>query len=425
MRKSAPALALAVLALILALAACAKPPFAAIAGDWEGAIEIGPTKLPVVFHIAPDGTASLDSPAQGAFGIACTDLALEGTTVRFNVPSVDGAFEGTYDEAAGTIAGTWTQRGVKLPLQLERSRGGIAEAPPRAGEELALDTATGPLHGTLLLPEGTQPFRAAILHAGSGPTDRDGNQLAIGLRSDSLKLLAEGLAAQGIATLRIDKRGIAGSASALKSEADLTVDMLADDLLAWEALLEKRSDIASVALIGHSEGAMIAALAAVRGGADRLVLLSAPGRRFGDIIADQLAAGGAPDELKAASQRIIDALARGEDVADVPKELMALYRPSVQPYMRSLLKYDPQEVVSRVAVPLLIVQGTNDLQIGVADAQRLAEGNPSSEVVIVEGMNHILKAAPPERAANVATYFDADRPLADGLVAKIAEFLNR
>jgi len=278
-----------------------------------------------------------------------------------------------------------------------------------------------PLAGTLLLPDGPGPHPALIMLPGSGPVDRDGN--LPGLANNGLRLLAEGLAEHGVATLRADKRGVGASYAAAPDEASLRVETYVDDTIHWMRAFTDDLAIARVGLLGHSEGALIATLAAQRAATDRLVLMAGAGSPAGPAILRQLAAGGTPPELVAAARGIIARLLRGEAVTEVPPELAGLFRPGVQPYLISWLLRDPAAELASVRCPVLVVQGAADLQIQVSDARLLAASRPGAGLLLVPAMNHVLKAPAEGRAANLAAYADPDLPLAAGLVEGIARFV--
>lgn len=286
--------------------------------------------------------------------------------------------------------------------------------------ELAASPA--PLHGTLLTPEG-QTRAAAVILPGSGPTDRDGNSGPFGVRASTYRLLAEGLAERGVATVRIDKRGVGESAAAGPSEADLRFSAYAEDARAWAAETAARTGRPCAWLIGHSEGALVA-LAAVADGDGKvcgLVLLSGAGRPAGEVLREQLAS--LPEPLKAEAYAAIDELEAGRTVANPPASLAALFRPSVQPYLISWLTLDPAKLAAAYDGPIFIGQGATDIQVTVADAEALKAAQPRAELVIWDGVNHVLKVAPAERAANVATYMDPALPLAPGVIEGAADFI--
>ncbi len=278
-----------------------------------------------------------------------------------------------------------------------------------------------PLYGTLLLPDDAGPHPTLILLPGSGAVDRNGN--LPGLVNNGLRLLAEGLAERGVATLRADKRGVGASHAAAPDETWLRLDTYVNDTIRWMHALTDDLAIARVGLLGHSEGALIATLAAKEAALDRLVLVAGAGSPAGPAILRQLAAGGTPPELVAAARGIIARLLRGEVVAQVPPELAGLFRPSVQPYLTSWLLRDPAAELAGIRCPVLVVQGAADLQIQLSDARLLAASRPGAGLLLVPAMNHVLKAPAEGRAANLAAYADPDLPLAAGLMEGIARFV--
>lgn len=286
-----------------------------------------------------------------------------------------------------------------------------------------LASTPAPLHGTLLTPDG-QTRATAVILPGSGPTDRDGNSPQFGIRAASYRLLAEGLAERGVATIRIDKRGIGESAAAGPAEVDLRFSTYADDARAWAAEAAAKTGQPCAWLIGHSEGALVA-LAAVAHEDDKvcgLVLLAGAGRPAGLVLREQLAAG-LPEPLKARAYEVLAELEAGRTVADPPAELAALFRPSVQPYLISWLTLDPAQLAAAYNGPIFIGQGTTDLQVKVADAEAIKAAQPRATLVVWDGVNHVLKTAPADRAANVTTYMDPALPLAPGVVEAVAGFV--
>lgn len=289
--------------------------------------------------------------------------------------------------------------------------------------DIALPAQPAPLHGTLLTPDA--PTAVAVILPGSGPTDRDGNS-PMGVAASTYRLLAEGLAEQGVATVRIDKRGIAASAAAGLDETRLRFDDYAADASAWAAEAAARAGKPCAWLIGHSEGALVA-LKAVEGGDDKicgLILLSGAGRPAGVVIREQLQAG-LPEPLKTQAFAVLAELEAGRTVADTPPALAALFRPSVQPYLISWLPLDPAALLAAYDGPVFIGQGATDLQVGVADAQALAAADPRATLKLWDGVNHLLKTAPADRAANLATYADPALPLAPGVAEDVGAFIVR
>jgi pimeloyl-ACP methyl ester carboxylesterase len=286
--------------------------------------------------------------------------------------------------------------------------------------EVSIKTASGVLWGTLAGAPGSP---AALIIAGSGPINRDGN--GPGIQPNTLKLLAHDLGTRGIASIRIDKRGVGASAAAMSGEADLRFQTYADDAKAWAKELRARTGAPCVWLIGHSEGALVGEVAAEENSdICGLVLLAGAGRKAGDVLREQLAAA-LPEPLKPEAFAALAELEAGRTVAAPPPQLMALFRPSVQPYLMSWLALDPAAILGRLKLPVLIVQGENDIQVSVADARTLARARPDAKLAILPGVNHVLKVAPAERAANIVTYGDPNLPLAPGVGEVVADFINK
>ncbi|WP_353550114.1 alpha/beta hydrolase [Sediminibacterium sp. KACHI17] len=281
-----------------------------------------------------------------------------------------------------------------------------------------LTTPTGNIMGTLLMPGASSKVPVVLIIAGSGPTDRNGNNPM--MKNESLHMLAQGLAAKGIASVRFDKRGIAASASAGKKEADLRFDDYIQDAIAWIELLKKDSRFSKVIVAGHSEGSLIGMVAA-NGRADGFVSIAGAGKAADRILKDQLATQ--PAMVKDPSYRIIDSLVQGKTVTDVSPMLFSLFRPSVQPYMISWFQYDPIKEITKLNIPVLIVQGTHDLQITTADADALAVAKPNAKKVVIQKMNHVLKIVEGGQAENIASYSNPSLPVSEALVAEVVSFV--
>ncbi|QDU22236.1 alpha/beta hydrolase family protein [Urbifossiella limnaea] len=296
--------------------------------------------------------------------------------------------------------------------------------PPRlVGEPVELATPTGILYGAIDLPPGAGPWPVVILHAGSGPTDRDGNGPLT--RSNNLRMLGRALAARGVAVLRFDKRGIAASAKALAREEDIRLDTYAADVLGWAAALRADRRFGRVGFVGHSEGALIGLVAAGEARFDAFVSLCGPGRPLQEVLREQLRRG-LPAELYKASDAVIRELEAGREVKDTPKELQALFRPSVQPYLISTFRRDPAALAAGLKAPLLVASGSTDIQVSEADARRLVAARPGARAAAVAGMNHVLKPVPTvDRLAQLPSYADPTLPLHPDLLPALDEFLRR
>lgn len=302
--------------------------------------------------------------------------------------------------------------------------GGIAVQAHAAETPITLDTPTGQLAGTLELPAGADKPRVALLIAGSGPTDRDGNSSLIPGRNDSLKLLAAGLADAGIATVRYDKRGIGGSHAAGSAESALRFEMFVDDAAAWIARLKADPRFASVAVIGHSEGSLIGMLAARQSDAAAFVSIAGIADGASTLMRKQLE-GKLPPELEKESERILVSLESGVIVDPVPPALATLFRPSVQPYLISWFKYVPAQRIAELTMPVLVVQGNTDIQVDVVQANRLHGARPGAKLEIIPGMNHVFKHVRAVPELQVASYGDPSLPVSPLLVKSIADFLQQ
>lgn len=291
--------------------------------------------------------------------------------------------------------------------------------------EVTLPAEPAPLYGTLLTPDGDIRAAAVIL-PGSGPTDRNGdnvnNGTGLNIRAGTYRLLAKSLAGQGIATLRIDKRGIGRSAAAGPDERTLSFDRMIDDARAWAAEAATRTGRPCAWLIGHSEGALVA-LGATRTADDKicgLVLLSGAGRPAAVVIAEQLS--GLPEPMKSQAMAGLADLTAGRTTLNVPG-LESLFRPSVQPYLISWFALDPAALAAAYDGPIMIGQGTTDIQVSMTDANALAAAQPNATLASFEGVNHVLKVSAADRTANIATYSDPSLPLAPGVAEAVAAFI--
>lgn len=283
--------------------------------------------------------------------------------------------------------------------------------------DITLHTSTGDIYGTLTMPPTNDRVPVALIIAGSGPTDRDGNNPM--MQNNSLKMLAMGLAENGIASLRYDKRGIAASKDAAKEEIDLRFENYVEDAKAWLDLLKQDKRFSEFVIVGHSEGSLIGMLAA--GSADKYVSLAGAGQSADIILKTQISAQ--PQQVQDMTFPIIDTLKAGHTVDSVSIMLYSLFRPSVQPYLISWFHYDPQEAISKLKIPVLIVQGTADLQISEDDAQRLASANPHAQLVIIQHMNHLFKIVSDDLQENLATYNNPSIPIADEVVTSVVDFI--
>ncbi|UTH74747.1 alpha/beta hydrolase [Chromobacterium sp. IIBBL 290-4] len=289
-------------------------------------------------------------------------------------------------------------------------------------QAIELNTATGRIAGSLMLPDHADKPPVALIIAGSGPTNRDGDNPGLPYGSGGyLKQLAQALAEAGIASVRYDKRAIGESRAAGLDEAALHFDDYVGDAAGWVAKLKTDARFSKVAVIGHSEGSLIGMLAAEKQNAAAFVSLDGPASNAADILRLQLAPR-LPEDLAKQSDRILQALRQGREADNVPGPLMVVYRPSIQPYLISWFRYTPSEALRALKAPALIIQGGADHQVAKSEGKTLHAAKPDSQFLLIPGMNHLLR----DDEANVqASYGAAPQPLAPELPSALIRFLKQ
>lgn len=301
----------------------------------------------------------------------------------------------------------------------------LANSAPAKSAEFTAPGPSGALHGTLLQPPGKARATMLVL-PGSGPTDRDGNN-PLGVAGGPYRKLAEALAERGIATLRIDKRGMFASKAAIADANKVRIADYAADSRAWVAAARQATGARCVWLAGHSEGGLVALAAASAPHVCGLVLIATLGRPMGTVIRDQLKANPANAPVLSAALAAIDQLEAGKhvDAAGLHPALQQLFAPQVQDFLIDTFRIDPARLLADYRGRVLIVQGDRDLQVTVADAERLAAADPRATLAIIAGANHVLRAvATDDRTANFATYGNTDLPLAPGIAEAVAAFVT-
>lgn len=427
-----------ILSVLLPAASSQTP---GLEGMWEGTLSVGGASLRLIFKVAkaPDGslTATLDSLDQGALGLPVDKVTLDGKSVLFDLKRLGAAFEAKANAEFTELTGNWKQGGLELPLVMKRTeketklnRPQEPQKPyPYNEEEVSYENKKAgiKLAGTLTTPRDKGPFPAVLLITGSGPQDR--NEAIFGHKP--FMVLADHLTRQGIAVLRVDDRGVGGSTGNVGAA---TTEDFTEDVLAGVEYLKSRKEIdpKRIGLIGHSEGGIIAPLAATKSPDIAFIVLMAgtglPGEEIlylqGALIAK---VSGASDEAIAENRRVqerIFAILKSEkDPKEAEKKFYALRDQLVAemteeqrkagadkpleaqlksvntPWFRFFVTYDPKPALSKVKCPVLAINGERDLQVpprenlAAIESALKAGGNKDFSAIMLPELNHLFQKA--------------------------------
>ena len=414
-----------------------------VAGSWSGVMDVPGAKLEMIFHIVSEAegvwSGTLDVPAQGAQGIPVSEIKVADGEVVFDVSLIAGVYTGILSPDGLSIEGVWEQSGMKIPLTLEKALAELAgpnrpqkPKPPYPYVELEVGYPNAEagieLAGTLTLPEGEGPFPAVLLISGSGPQDR--NEELMGHKP--FLVLADYLTRRGIAVLRVDDRGVGESTGDFA--AATTLDFTSD-VLAGVEFLKQRPEIdpALIGLIGHSEGGLVAPLAA-RESSDVafIVLMAGPGVNGEEIAYLQaemlLQAAGVPQEVidqeKAVQEALFTIAKTEQDPEQAAEEMRAVLlapyaelseeelaaldlesavavqiQQILSPWYKFFMAHDPLPVLREVKCPVLAINGSKDMQVPTDPNLVLIEealkegGNENYTVVELPGLNHLFQTA--------------------------------
>ena len=275
------------------------------------------------------------------------------------------------------------------------------------------------VEGTLLKPAGIEKPPLVIMIQGSGPTDRNGNQPF--MKNDSFKKLANQLAQQGIATFRYDKRISRMSQLNLKEE-EMRFDDFVIDAKAAIDYFEESPDFSKTIVLGHSQGSLVAMLAS-NGKADALISIAGAAEPIDSIIVQQITTQ--MPHLEESVKETFNEIRENGSTTNYNPLLQSIFRPSVQPFIASWMIYNPKEELSKLEIPVLVINGTKDLQVGPAEAEKLADANPQAELVLLEGMNHIFRKIEGSELENSKSYNEPGLPLHPQLVSTIVSFVKK
>jgi pimeloyl-ACP methyl ester carboxylesterase len=199
-------------------------------------------------------------------------------------------------------------------------------------------------------------------------------------------------------------------------EAKLKFEDYVQDAVSLCQYLRSDKQASAIYIIGHSEGSLIGMLAAQKTPVNAFISLCGAGENIASTLKRQIPTGQAAG--------VIDELKSGNLTNNVPQELRVTFRQSVQPYLISWMKYDPAAEIKKLKMPIMIVAGTTDIQVPVADAEMLKKAASQAELLVINGMNHILKSAIADRTDNMVTYNQPNLPLNTDLVAGVTRFLS-
>lgn len=287
---------------------------------------------------------------------------------------------------------------------------------------ITIPTNTGNLYGSLTVPNLKNKMPVALIIAGSGPTDKNGNSGKL-LFANSYKILADSLLKYGIATLRYDKRGAGESALSVINPLTFRFNNYVTDAVDCIKLLQIDKRFSQVIVIGHSEGSLVGMIAARITKANKYISLAGAGYPIQEVLRKQFKAQ--PEAYQNMLLTRLDTLITGKLLTNVPKELMGIFNPATQPYLIDWFTYNPAKEIAKLTIPILIVNGTTDIQVGVEEAERLHKASKKSTLAIISGMNHLLKDAPVDRMLNLATYTNApNAPINSLLVGYIVKYIR-
>lgn len=447
-------------------------------GVWEGPLKVGPVELLLAFHLSSDKDgawkASMDSVDQGAIGIPCDSVKVDGKKVTIELGKLKAQFEGTSSTNNTVLKGTFTQRGMKFPLSLNRvEKASTRKRPqtpkkpyPYGAEEMVFENPKAgiKLAGTLTVPKEGGPFPAVVLVTGSGPQDRDETLLG----HKPFLVLADHLTRKGIAVLRFDDRGVG------KSKGDFnkatSADFATDAFAAMEYLASRKEiDSKRIGLAGHSEGGLIAPMVAAEH-PDKtafIVMLAGTGAKGDAIIERQTQeigkASGAtreglevsarlqkllmdtarsqPDEAAAKKALAGVAVAFAKKLSEAEKKALEIEDNSdeglkaseeaaatfASPWMRFFLNHDPTPVLARVKCPVLAVNGSLDLQVLPDQNMPLIEkslkegGNTRFETKVFPGLNHLFQHA---KTGQLSEYGQIEETMAPEVMELVASWIS-
>ena len=283
-------------------------------------------------------------------------------------------------------------------------------------EDLKINEFT---EGTLTTPQNKESESLIIFIQGSGPTDRNGNQAM--MKNDGMKKIARELASNGISSFRFDKRIFKMTQLNIKEE-DLRFEDLVNDVKSILIYFEEKDEFDNIIIAGHSQGSLVGILAA-EDNADAFISLAGAGEPIDYIIVEQV--NKMAPQLSENARTAFDEIKENGKTTNYSPMLGSIFKPSVQPYMQSWMKYDPAEEIKKLDMPVLIINGSADIQVDVDQAEMLSAASEESQLEIIENMNHIFrKIESDDRLVNTKSYNEPERELHPDLIPIIIKFIG-
>lgn len=274
------------------------------------------------------------------------------------------------------------------------------------------------IDGSLLAPNSDKKTSLVIIIAGSGPTNRDGNQNM--LKNNNLKKLATKLAENNISSFRYDKRIVKQIKTRKIDVESMRFKDFVDDANAVVSYFKKKKEFKNIYIAGHSQGSLVGMLAMKK--ADGLISLAGAGQNIGDVIIEQI--NNTARQFADDTQKVVTKLKAGKTTTEFPPALASMFNLQTQPFMISWMQYNPTEIIKDIDKPILIINGTKDFQVSVDEANLLAAASKNAELKIIENMNHVLFTIEGDRLENSKSYNESFRELNQELIDTIVGFIK-
>ena len=290
----------------------------------------------------------------------------------------------------------------------------ISEAQDYSSTDISINRY---VDGTLLIPESIDNPPLVIIIAGSGPTDRNGNQSF--MKNDMLKKLAERLSENGIATFRYDKR-VVKQLKTRTFDKNIRFDDFVTD--AKSVVTYFKPSYSSITIAGHSQGSLVGLLA-TEAGVDSFISLAGAGNPIDQIILEQITKT-APFFTED-TKRVLEILKSGKTTTEFPPALASIFSLDIQPFMSNWMQYNPQKRIESLEIPVLIINGTRDLQVSTTEAQLLKDHKTDAEIVIIENMNHLLFEINGDDLVNTKSYNELSYPIMPEVITAMVNFIQK